>query len=101
MNKEIYREFNKGWNFLFDELLKKLEPFNVKITQAKEKHGALNVYIHSENIDDYEKAFNITEEYYEKSKTICEMCSAEGSVENIGGWMKTLCSHCLESIKKR
>ena len=97
MNKEVYREFNKGWNSSFDELLTKLEPFNVEVSQAKEKYAELRVYVYP----DVEEAEAIIEEYAEKSKTICELCGSSGKVENIGGRIvRTLCAYCYKNHDK-
>lgn len=79
-----------GWYSLIYETCERLEKLNddtISFSQIKEKYGELRIYLNGGN----DKAYDIVDEALEKSHTICEVCSAEGSMCSNGGWYKTLC----------
>jgi len=85
------REFDEGWNNLYDDLLNELGPYNVMIIQAKEKY--VRLWIYCEPCPD--EIFDILRKYEDMSETVCEVCGKEGSIHKIfGDWLKTLCDNC-------
>lgn len=109
-----------GWYNLIGELCKKIserykldgkEP-DIFIEEIKEKYGALRVeYSHGhfsgDNDDPDKKAAlekdieSLTDEYEEKSKTVCEICGAAGEIRSDLPWIQTLCGSCYTERLKR
>ena len=97
-----------GWMPLIKELNEKIETLfpDYDIEQIKEKFGALRYYIiipwnedeTEEEARNRDVAYKLTNEYGDKSMTICESC---GTTDNVtcGGhgyyWIKTLCVKCV------
>lgn len=87
-----------GWYPLIYELLDKLQDIvdeqklDIEVVEIKEKYGGLRVYL-SSYTDEIEA---LTEEYKERSYTICENCGDPGSLRVIRGWYQTLCDECAE-----
>lgn len=118
-----------GWYDLIDELCGKIseryklegkEP-DIIIEEIKEKYGALRVeYQHDNFSDDDAEPENgyflcggievnlleiniacLVDEYEEKSKTVCEMCGAQGKLREDLPWIQTLCVSCYAEQVKR
>ena len=91
-------EYGDGWYELTEKLLTlltKLDP-NVELVQAKEKFGEMTIYL----LTTSSEALDLTEEYAEKSRSVCEVCGKKGEIRNHFGWLKTLCDeHYIEWIR--
>ena len=103
-----------GWKPLIKELNEKIEALfpNYDIEQIKEKFGALRYYISIPwNEDETEEearnrdvAYELTEEYEDKSMKVCESCGAISNVthgRHDDFWIKTLCDLCVMRNKKK
>lgn len=91
-------ECGDGWYNILDELLENLSRCNsLYLTQVKEKFGCLTVYFDLEkpNKDVSNKAHVYTEEMFNKSASVCEMCGEPGEMRK-GPWIKTLCYKCYQ-----
>lgn len=79
-----------------DELQKKTDEFRKEfaVDQVKEKYGTLRYYTNIFD-DDIE---NLIDHAEELSAVTCERCGGPGSLKNLGSWLKTLCSDCLETV---
>ena len=86
---ELYgAEIGQGWMPLVTELLDKLKSigWDGNILQIKEKFGGLRFYIDTGS----DRAFDLIDEYENKSFSICEICGDPGKL--IGhGWLMTRC----------
>ena len=80
---------NDGWYDLLDEMLSKIQHYQIKIVQIKEKFAQLRVY--TEHID--EEVEKIIEIYEDRSIKTCEICGKRGEIRNTG-WIRTLCNSC-------
>ena len=96
-------ECDKGWESIIDRCLstcRRIEPC-IKITQIKEKFGALRIYARGGHKSTHSKIYKLLNDYEEYSITVCEQCGAPGQkwlVKNI--YYKTLCSDCYAKIVK-
>lgn len=89
-----------GWHDIIYDLSKKLEEIilampadqrkQFRASQVKEKYGTLRFYMTSETAE----MSALINEAEAKSEVTCEFCGADGSISEIGGWVKTLCSSC-------
>lgn len=104
LNHLSYFECNDGWQYLLDDLcfvieqhlkFKKLE--DVYAVQVKEKFGSLRFYM-SYPDDFIEGAIALAEK---QSGKTCEICGKSGTIENLGGWLKSLCSEHLQEMKAK
>ena len=85
---ELFRaEIGQGWMPLVTELLDKLKSigWDGNILQIKEKFGGLRFYIDTGS----DRAFDLIDEYENKSFSICEICGDPGKL--IGHWLMTRC----------
>lgn len=92
-------EIGTGWHPLVIEMCEKLAPHineNFRITQIKEKFGALRVTAEGASSE----ACEIIEDYEQRSTHICEFCGAPGKLRPFYGWWKTMCGKCEENIWK-
>jgi hypothetical protein len=115
----LYKEYNKspiescmcwgftcgnGWFDIIANLSEKLDNLNVVAIQVKEKFGGLRFYYTFEdNVNDEtrEKARNLVSEAEMLSYKTCESCGKEAEVEQINGWISTLCKACRKEREKR
>jgi hypothetical protein len=97
---EVYCECLEGWSQLIKRTLDLLEAealeedMSLYITQIKEKHGFLRIYLDSET-DRMSEIIRIAEE---TSKEICEKCGDPGKFFNINQWLYTRCERCKQEI---
>ena len=93
-------ECGDGWFNLIYELSKKIESRNDKIEdpndyfialQVKEKYGSLRFYL---NTFDKEVDRWLGEAEIESEST-CENCGSTEDLTTTCGWIKTLCTKCL------
>jgi hypothetical protein len=88
-------ECGDGWFNLLNELFTRMEKLQDKedpfyIIQVKEKFAGLRVYTtHGSN-----ELYLLVEEYEKISYTVCENCGSSATVQNDGGWLRTLCEKC-------
>ena len=100
-------EFGSGWYILIDNLCsciqnyldnnKHLNMSQVETTQTKEKFGGLRFY----HTGGDERVGGMVWFAERMSYSICEEC---GSTDNVyqtkGGWIRTLCTPCINKEKK-
>jgi hypothetical protein len=86
----------QGWQEIIAEMKEKLAPYDVFLTQVKEKWGELRVIYHFEGSkEDREQAQRIIDAAVDKSTETCEWCGRQGYLVRIRGrWLKTLCQNC-------
>ncbi len=93
-------ECGEGWYPLLektlDKILEYLETLNFpddfQIVQIKEKWGTLTIYTNysDEFID------RVLHDARRESVNICEFCGMPGTIEQLNGWYKAVCSKCKE-----
>jgi len=88
-NKFFGFECDDGWYDLIEELLSKIQFFDVKISQIKSKFGGLRVYV----LTNDSFVNRIIEFYEEKAKKTCEYCGNRGFIVN-ERWIAVLCNSC-------
>ena len=81
-----------SWFELIDELF---EIEGVAVFDVKEKFGELNVHAMASREGERKIV-----EICEKSRTICEVCGAPGTIRN-HRWLKTLCDRCNVERERR
>ena len=101
-----YISCGDGWFNLIYELSKNLEEIAKKQVEAneepicidhiKEKFGLLRFY--ANNLT--EAAEKLIIEAEEKSQVICEECGEEGSLNQLGYWIRTLCVDCAKATDR-
>lgn len=103
LSRLAYFECDEGWSDLLDNLCliieehikhKKLE--ETYADQVKEKFGSLRFYMSSHD-EFIEGAISLAEK---QSAHICEVCGKPGKIENLRGWLKTLCPEHHNQIRK-
>lgn len=79
----------KGWHDLYEKLMEQLEQVNpdLRIIQAKQKFGALRVYV--DPFD--EQAYPLIDEATKASGRMCEECGAAGQITVYNGYYAALC----------
>lgn len=97
-------ECGDGWYLILERLCQEIRGRvvkhhapQVKFTQIKEKFGELRIYYSGcdKHVDELIDLAVIA------SKSVCEMCGAQGaSQRTCHGWIKTLCTDCLNSINR-
>ena len=83
---------DNGWFKIIDELLEKIQSYNIKIIDIKEKFGGLRVYTTPYD----EEAQEIINYYESLSYDTCERCGNVGESRPTG-WIRTLCDRCYAS----
>ncbi|MCB1257901.1 MAG: hypothetical protein KDB26_12390 [Microthrixaceae bacterium] len=87
------RRVPAGWLGLVLELdaaLRAVDP-DTTYTDVKPKWGELRVYLSTDN----ERALGLAREATRRSRTICEVCGAAGTLhKSPWGWHRTLCPKC-------
>jgi hypothetical protein len=102
INKNIYREFEAGWNSLFDKLIGELDalPIVIEVTQAKEKYALLRVCYSTQYTNaDYRAIIDrIIEKYTSVSGHTCILCGSTDRVNQryINDYKVTICDNCYE-----
>lgn len=90
-------ECDIGWYDLIEKMLEEMDIHigqHAKISQLKQKLGALRIYADHELLP-------IIDRYEELSRTVCETCGAEGYMTNHSRWLRVLCKkHDEEMIIK-
>jgi hypothetical protein len=89
------RRVPDGWLGLVLELHEALRAVDPDISYAdiKPKWGELRVYLSADN----ERALQLAREATRRSRTICEVCGAAGTLhKSPWGWHRTLCGRCAE-----
>jgi len=79
-----------GWLPLIKETLEKcfeLAP-EMRLFQVKEKFGELRIYA---GPVESEEALALIEAALVKSRSVCDVCGAEGRTRSRGGWLMTRC----------
>lgn len=95
-----------GWKKIIFDLVRKLNANKIdwSISQVKEKFGILRFIAGVREVpsafDVEKKFFDVIRKAEEKSSKTCEYCGNHGKLEDIGGWVKTLCPDCLVARKK-
>lgn len=91
-------ECGNGWAGLIDDMLAELRAAcpDARIVQAKEKLGALRVYL-EDKLDEQAKVILLRAEA--KSFTVCEVCGAPGELRRIRGHVGVRCVQ--DSIPKQ
>jgi len=93
-----------GWYDLINETLQKITKLSeeISILQIKEKFDALRIYTKNLKLDNsnYMKILDVIDIAEIKSKTICENCGKPANITSYHGWLKTVCSPCLENFEK-
>ncbi len=85
-----------GWATLINRLYD-AKPDHTKVVQVKEKFGGLRFYI-----TDAPKEFHMLIRKAEtESYSLCEICGAEGSLDDNHPWIKTWCDPCKEKEKSK
>ncbi len=89
-------ECGDGWFDLIYNLSNKIAKSNndVLATQVKEKFGTLRFYICGGD----DEVYKAIDEAEHKSGETCEECGKPGVLCHTGGWVKTICSKCMEEI---
>ena len=91
-------ECGKGWNKLIIPILDYIDLYNsghddkIEILQIKEKFGGLRIYT-SFSTPELDQLIDDAEE---QSFKTCEYCGSTENVTQTTGWIKTLCSKCME-----
>ena len=94
-----------GWEpmvYTLDKFLQSIDP-NYKVLQVKEKFGGLRFY--------YEVSATATDDAVRQARALvsfaealsfetCEECGASGTLLDVGGWWRTLCSPCAEKARE-
>ena len=98
-------ECGKGWNpllvNLFDEIQKLNPSDEFEIVQVKEKFGTLRVYTEGSSGEVIDNQIDkLIEEAELKASKTCEHCGSDGEMNGQGGWYRTICTKCLEELKK-
>ena len=97
-------EHGDGWFGLIEGLCKEIDSLGdigFEFDQIKEKFGSLRIYYHGVNdmlrsrLVDY-----LIDKYENMSKSTCEECGVVAQLENVNGWLTTLCPCHLESFKR-
>jgi hypothetical protein len=97
-------ECGTGWYSIIDSMCAELtEKYDGKIelSQIKEKHGILRV--HFDIIDEsvtHNEIHIVLIKYEKASYVTCEKCGTEGKIQNINGWIYTLCDEHAEEKKR-
>jgi hypothetical protein len=95
-----------GWYNLICEMLSEIEQiYNSKALQLKsidfyeikEKYGTMQTDVCS----CIPEVFEIVERYEAKSEEVCEVCGAEGSLQDIDEWLMVRCEKCFHERKRR
>lgn len=93
-----YFECGDGWAGLIEEvisMLKKRQVKNLRFTQAKEKWGALRLYVGPIRSSYADWWFEYAEEILNRSMSICETCGEpglpRGGIDGKYAWIQTLC----------
>lgn len=93
---EFFYSLVSKWNIGFKEKCwcDEYEVIYPRVTQLKEKFGALRVYMsyYSKEIDD------VIKEAEEKSRKTCESCGKPGEINEFG-WLSCLCDDCRKIEK--
>lgn len=89
-----------GWHALLDEVFDYFERQAVEVLQVKEKFGQLRIYVTSASDEMYvsEDVYAKIAEIERRSGRICETCGAPSTLQNRGGWVKSICDPCLEKV---
>lgn len=98
-------ECDAGWRPLIDELhanLKRLAP-DYMLSQVKEKFGCLRYYAFPGEVNEPTATafYDLIREAEAKSFEVCERCGQPGKLSRRGkqgGWYKTFCPACPESM---
>lgn len=101
-DEEALASVGKGWQPLVAEVLDKMDRVKFKVTQVKEKFGALRIYVDPAipgggyALDDWDKMDNLTFGAEAKSRKVCADCGAPAETHRVGqsGWWVTLCPDC-------
>lgn len=89
-----YFDCGDGWFRILWDLGKDLEPIRgVTAEQVKEKFGGLRFYV-----NDDEQAGPAIRTAETRSLRTCEQCGSPGSQSTTGGWIRTLCTKCLNRL---
>lgn len=84
----------EGWHNML-RLLFDAKPEETTVTDVKEKYGGLRFYVDTAPSWYYD----LIDKYEELSLKICEKCGNPGVPKpSAGGWIKTYCDNCLQSI---
>lgn len=85
-----------GWHSLVDEAYDLLEPYEIEVTQVKEKFGQLRIYtgIMSKEVSDIldPRIWEIES----RSMSVCESCGQPSELQSRGGWLKSICNTCKD-----
>lgn len=101
-----YPEVPVGWHELFNAMCKELLEYTkanglpeVKVIEAKEKYGALRIYVGEEFSDEATDA--IIRKWCEKSKSVCYFCGAANARTTKSGQIIPVCRNCWEKKLRR
>ena len=99
--KRVYcgASFGSGWLEPVREALAVLDKAGAGVAQIKEKFGGLRLYWDAPETEEFtawhyiacSMAVKVAES---KCWKLCESCGVEASVENVEGWLSTLCTDC-------
>lgn len=94
---KFYFECGVGWYDILEDFFKMLtnQKLKVKMSQIKEKYGALRIYIEgTTNTAEYNILKELVNETELKSIETCEFCGKKGKIRNDNGWYRCRCKHC-------
>ena len=86
-----------GWEPVVEKAIDAIEDHGGFIMQVKEKFGGLRIYTQG---GDREAIDDIIRDAESKTTVMCEDCGNVGTIRNIGGWLKTLCETCYQTLEK-
>jgi hypothetical protein len=96
------KPFNEieGWGDIINEMCEELRPYNIVITDIREKWGELRVRYSFDGPDEEKKKIDvIIDRAIDRCDVTCQYCGKPAVSESINGWIWTLCPECKE--KKR
>lgn len=103
LNQNETINVSDGWFDLIEEMCEELTwkfPKKVKISQIKEKFGALRVYTTiDETLQDLDAVYEVITRYENASQYICETCGKPGAIENMYMLLKATCPEHSRRLK--
>ncbi len=101
LGDDFYFECDDGWYYLIHNMLTELSELNnssIKVSQIKNKFGALRVYVDpldNSNFDYFidDEVYSIISKFENDSRHTCELCGLIGNIKNCNGWLRCTCDN--------